>query len=274
MPDIEQIAIRKYELNMLYLQKNHLKLCKDLQNLDMAIQNNHYQQQYDLEYIEGNFDIKEISSGKYLYNKQSNKTHKSYAEHTSLDKNKSTIETFALYNLSEKDINTDKHHIRAKKYIYPMMKYSLENSKNNTKMKKIVKFIFSGVGLGLHIEAIDKKINASQYLIIEDNIEIFKLSLFTTNYYEIAKNAKIYFSVLEDVHTFTETYNKFMKDSYTYNYLLKYNHLKTHSLTKLKHIISLAGSQLFVAFPYQLQLDKLIQTYSSNSIWPFFKQKH
>ena len=259
MVDIEQTAIKTYESNMQHLQSNHTKLYKDLLELDMAMQNNLHQQQYDLEYVEGNFDVKQLSTGKYLYGKQSDKIVQAYTENINFDKQKNTIESFPLIDLSKKNIWA--HHIRAREYIYPMMKYSLDNSKKDTKMKRIVKFVFSGLGLGLHIEAIDNKIHANRYLIIEDDIELFKLSLFTTKYYEIAKHSTIYFSVLEDVHTFTKTYNSFMEDAYMYNYLLKYTHFASHSYTKLKHIISLTSSLTFVSFPYQLQLDKFVSPF-------------
>ncbi len=256
MANIEEMAIKTYEQNIQYIQSKHTNLYKDLLELDIAMQNNHYQQQYDLEYVEDNFDIKEISTNKYIYNKNSKQISESYAEHTTLEKNTSSIESFPLYDLSKHSIN--EHGISARKYIYPMMKYSLDNTKENPKMKRIAKFIFSGIGLGLHIETIDKKINATSYLIIEDNIEFFKLSLFTTKYYEIAKHATLYFSILEDIHTFKKTYSEFIENAYMCNYLLKYTHIASHSFTKLKHIISLTSSQLFVAYPYQLQLDKYI----------------
>jgi len=258
MEEIEQIALKTYELNMQYLQENHPTLHKDLLNFDKAMQSNHHVQRYDLEYVEGNFDIKDLSTGKYLYNKESNKVSAAYAQQTTLDKNISVIEIFGLFDLDQDGTIFNKHAFHAREYIFPFMKYSLEHSQKNAKMKEIVKFIFSGVGLGLHIEAIHQKIHASRYLIIEDNIEFFKLSLFTTPYYEVAKTATIYFSVLEDVHTFTNTYNKFIDDAYIYNNILKYTHIRSHALTKLKHLISLTAVLPFVVFPYQLQLDRSI----------------
>ena len=255
MEDIEQKALQIYELNMQYIQTKHPTLHKDLLELDIAIQSNLYQQQYDLEYIEDNFDIKEISTGKYIYNKTSKQTSQSFAEHITLDKNSGSIESFVMVDINDK---AKESILRPRKYIYPMMKYTVDHNQDNSRMKEVVKFIFSGVGLGLHIEEIDKKIQARRYLIIEDNIEMFKLSLFTTKYYEIAKHATIHFSVLEDIHTFTDTYNNFKDDAYVYNYLVKYIHLKSHSYIKLKHITAINLSQTFVTFSYQLQLDRFI----------------
>lgn len=257
MVDIEQIALKTYELNMQYIQTKHPTLYRDLLALDTAIQNNQFPQQYDLEYVEENFDIKEISTGKYIYNKKSKQISQSYTEHVTLKKSNGSIESFDIHDID--NIDSSYGFIsRSREYIYPLMTYYINHSKDNTNMKEIMKFIFSGVGLGLHIEAIHNKIQAKKYLIIEDNIEIFKLSLFTAKYYEIAKHATIYFSVLEDIHTFAKTYNRFLKDGYIYNHLLKYTHLTSHSYIKLKHMIAINSAQIFVIFSYQLQLDRFV----------------
>ena len=258
MIDIEQEAIKTYELNMQYLKKNHPNLHKDLLSLDLEMQNGNIQQKFDLEYIEDNFDIKEIATGKYIYEKESNKIAQSYADTTVFDKDISTIESFSMLDLTDEKVKLEDFTIRARQYIYPMMTYSVKNIKRNSKMKEIVKYIFSGIGLGSHIQSIHNKIHGHRYLIIEDDIEIFKLSLFVTKYYEIAKEATIYFSVLEDETAFKITYDRYMQDAFMYNYLIKYTHLSIHSHVKLKQLISFTGSQTYVAYPYQLQLDRYL----------------
>ncbi|QOY54560.1 motility associated factor glycosyltransferase family protein [Candidatus Sulfurimonas marisnigri] len=269
MKNIEDEAINTYQQNIKYLQESHPKLHQDLQNFELAIQNKHYEQQFDLEYIDNNFDIKEISTQKYMYGKKTNEISESITKNINFFKADHTIESFAMFRTSEEFFKTtQEHYRRARQHIYPIMNYYLENQTNNPEMKKIVKFIFLGVGLGLHLSTIDAKIQASNYLIIEDDIEIFKLSLFTCKYYELAKNAELTFSVLEDINAFTNTFTNFLRNAYIFNYKIKYFHLKTHSNVKLKHILSILSSQGFSFFPYQLQLDNSI------SALPYIKKKY
>ena len=65
-------------------------------------------------------------------------------------------------------------------------------------MKNLLKFIFCGVGLGFHIAEIQNKVKSSLIFIMEDNLEIFRLSLFTTNYQSISEQARLFFSIMDD----------------------------------------------------------------------------
>ncbi len=261
MQNIEEKAIQTYQSNIEYLSIMHPTLHKDLINFDMAVEAGNYQQQYALEYINNNFDVTLLEEDdKYLYGKNSINISNSYAKYVNFAKDSSTIEIFSIIDIEDEDTIMDKQTLHARKKIYPMMTYFKKNEQKGD-MKEIVKFIFSGVGLGLHIEKIDEKVQGHRYLIIEDDIELFKLSLFTTKYYEIAQRADIVFSVLEHINNFEKTYYNFINDAYMYNHLIKYTHLTSHSYVKLKHIISLTGSINFVTFPYQMKLDKVLSPY-------------
>ncbi|WP_419671179.1 hypothetical protein [Aliarcobacter butzleri] len=69
----------------------------------------------------------------------------------------------------------------------------LENKKKSLKNLKIDKFVFLGTLLGRHIPKIAEKINADLYLVLERNLEIFRLSLFTIDYTILAKNGASFF---------------------------------------------------------------------------------
>lgn len=56
------------------------------------------------------------------------------------------------------------------------------------------KFIFAGTLLGIHLNDIHRKLQKKTYLIIEPNIEIFRLSLFLCDYSEFL-NSKIFFAI-------------------------------------------------------------------------------
>ena len=51
----------------------------------------------------------------------------------------------------------------------------IENTKDYDTMKLIEKYIFIGVGLGIHIELTHKKIKSEEYFIIEDDLELAEL---------------------------------------------------------------------------------------------------
>lgn len=252
MEDIEQLALQTYGLNMEYLKNTHRKLHSLMEEFEAALQNGEYSQKFDLEYVNGGFDIKEINSGTYMYNQDSAQFVTETLKQVNFEKESSCIITAPIDDIN--DLDTSKYKKEMEMRIFVLAKYIASQDIESTDMKEVQKYIFSGVGLGLHIEPIDRKIKASHYLIIEDHIEIFKLSLFTTKYYELAKKATLYFSVYEDTETFTKTYQNFLQQGYMYNHRLKYTHLSTHSNVKLKHLLVLMSNLSFISFHYQLRL--------------------
>ena len=75
------------------------------------------------------------------------------------------------------------------------------------------RFIFFGVGLGLHLTSIDKKIAGQHYLIVEDDLELFKFSTFVTSYATLAQSAKLYFSVFDKEEQFFVIAEDFIQKS-------------------------------------------------------------
>ena len=73
-----------------------------------------------------------------------------------------------------------------------------EEIKEDKKYEKIDKFIFLGNLLGTQIIDFYNKINFKSCFIYEPNLEIFILSLFTTNYMQLSKNIKFTFSIMND----------------------------------------------------------------------------
>ena len=71
--------------------------------------------------------------------------------------------------------------------------------KEKTTMKKLYKFIFLGVGLGLHLTTIHEKLQSNVYFIVEEDLELFRLSLFVTNYKDMSSHgAQLLFSIFDD----------------------------------------------------------------------------
>jgi len=159
--NIEEAVVDRFEKNMKYFENDQPELYAKLASFDSAIEQDLYQNRYDLVFNNNNFDVKEFETGNYLYG------------------------------------------CNSKKYAYEVG----EKLKN-----KIDKFIFFGIGLGVHLENILKNSEAKNCLIIEDDLELFKLSTFVTPYYKLAKSSDLYFSVFDDEESFSKTAKLFFED--------------------------------------------------------------
>lgn len=257
MQSIETIAVQTYQDNLAYFKESQPKLLEILNVISLAIENGDFKEHYALEYINEYFDVKELNSGNFLYSGNSNHISKEFSKIVNFNKDKYTFEGLPVYrstNVNSADVK------RAEMGgILPLMDYYLDNTHEDDVMSSIDKFIFVGVALGLHIPIIDSAVKASEYLIIEDDLELFRLSLFTTDYAKLAKSAKLHFSIADDDHLFLITMLPFLDDSFFYNRFLKYAHFPTHSTNKLKQIQNAILSQGFISFPYKVELNKALR---------------
>ena len=119
-------------------------------------------------------------------------------------------------------------------------KFAYEIAQNFS--EKVEKFAFFGVGLGVHLTAIDKKISSSSYLIVEDDLELFKLSTLVTPYYELAYNSKLYFSVFESEDEFKDEVDVFLNSTKTNTNILHYS-MSNHSDTKKIYFNKIFGKE-------------------------------
>ncbi|MDQ1245367.1 MAG: hypothetical protein QG565_1708 [Campylobacterota bacterium] len=258
MQDIEAKALSTYEKNLEYFLKTNHTIFKKIQLFDIA--SDHINLKYELEYKDGYFDVIEILSKHYLYNTNSNEYAKEVAAGVNYNKNTFLFNGVMDYHVSPKQIEIVKAqkeftHSNIKD-VLPIMHYAMKTAPSTTTMKHIDKFIFIGVGLGGHVTAIDEKIKSSEYLIIEDDTELFRLSMFVTPYYELAKKANLHFSIAQNENDFTRTMAGFLEGSFFNNRYIKYFHFPAHSNAKIKLIQNNLASQTYFTFPYDIQLDK------------------
>lgn len=92
------------------------------------------------------------------------------------------------------------------------------------------KFIFLGTLLGVHLNDLDKHLHSKCYLILEKSIEIFRLSLFLTDYEALALNAQLFFGIEEDHAQTTQTILRFL------NYKTNFNHRIGFEVADVKSI--------------------------------------
>ena len=258
MESIENQVMQLYQDNLNYIQANHPELFKTLQVFEYALQNNEIEERYALELTDKDyFDIKDLTKDKWLYGEDSKLYSQALCDKVSFKKAVSSFEGFAVEDVQNVE-EAKKDDTDGTSGIYPMLSYYIKNSKEDEEVLSIRKFIFLGVGLGLHIPLIDAKICADDYLVIEDNFELFRLSLFLTPYCDIAKFVTFHFSIAQYDNDFTTTMNIFLATNPFYNRHIKFMHFATHSTRKIKKIQSSILTQTFIVFPYGLQLRTLL----------------
>ncbi len=262
MKTIEQQATQTYLDNIAYLQKVHPSLHQQILALETSMDKGYYQAKYDLEYKNNYFDIIELSTKNYLYGSNSNDNAKMAAKSINFKKNENVLETFFSRSFSDKELEYyQSQNVETSAYhgLAPIMDYANKHAaKNSTTMKNIKKFVFLGTGLGFHIEAIHKKIGAKAYLIIEDDLELFRLSLFTLNYNNLAQESNLYFWVFDDP-LFHQIVANFLSDSFVDNHYIKFFHLLSHPDIKFKTIQSIIASQEHLTFSYTALMNQYIK---------------
>ena len=258
MQEIQTKAMQKYAKNREFFSQKHPDIFHKLMLLEEAINNKQYKEKYALEYKEKYFDVVELSSGNFLYNSNSVKISEQLTAQVNLSKNSQIFEGFGMYLDYEKDKDNFDDKTEGSEGVFPLMSYYLKNTPKNPQFKEIEKFIFIGVGLGLHIPQIAKKIQAEEYFIIEDDLELFRLSLFTTPYYKLQGN--LFFSIAEQKDRFTQNFKNFLELSFFRNRYLKYSYFPAHSKEKIAFIKNALALQAFSSFPYKTLLKKIMRS--------------
>ena len=223
--------------NLAFLSEYDNELYHRVDELSRMIERGEYKEKYALEFNmnDGDFDIYDILNDKYLYNKNPKKFNSELlrkseqyegnyildlAEHFSpihkgvpiIDKtNRFEFENMTQFNTLS--VNN------AWEYLNAIGDY-IDNKKK--RLKNIKKFIFLGTLLGRHIPKIAKNIDANMYLVLERNLEIFRLSLFTVDYTILAKK-HVTFSIMDNVFDTETKISRFFKMNYLENYLIKFS---------------------------------------------------
>jgi len=259
MSDIETIAIQTYQDNMQYFLDFQPELYKLLEYFNKALQNGDYPANYDLEYTAENyFDISILKTNNFFYGCDSLEYSKELIKNITYKKDEHIFETTLAHDVSDsKEFKQKSNELIAD--VLPIMNYVNKYSQITDEMKEIQKFIFIGTGLGLQISELQKSLNLKNILIIEDDLELFKLSLFTTSYKDISSKSKLYFSIAQDENMFLDSMKKFLSNSFYDNRYIKYNHFPLHDTNKIKHIQNAIASQSYLVFPYSMALQKLIR---------------
>jgi len=261
MIDINELVTKNFQDNIEYLEKEHPKVFDKLAALDSAIENKHYTEKYELIYENSYFDVMEISTGKLLYGQDSREFARLVTKRIDYNPKVDTFECFQNFIIS----NNEKEKIKKENFNHYLSKYIdiidyiQTNSQENQFLRKLNKFIFFGSGLGLHIQSVHQKITSETYLIVEDNLELFRLSLFVTNYKTIANDSKIIFSIFESNDEFSESSKKFLDNNYYDNSYIKYFTMLSHGTDKKKLFHAEVASQPHLTYSYNTMLTQSLK---------------
>lgn len=258
MQEIEAMLHSVYLKNLDFLDENYPALFQKVEKLSKEIESGEYEEQYALEMMNGYFDIKNLKDGGYYYASNSYEDAEQRATYNDFTLNSS-------WDLLRKTPD-GKHLLKSLEYtdVLPIVEYINENvDLLDIEYREIFKMVFIGTGLGLHINEIYKQINPKAVLIIEPELEIFRLSLFTLDYTQfVGTNKVLFFAIDDDPVERLKVYRSFEKYQEYVNFNVKhYKLLKSHDDIKDEITDFFAKGGAF-NFPYKLVLDNLRNTLS------------
>ena len=240
--NINEFIVNNFKLNIEYFQQYYPALYKKIVDFEVALDGGYYQERYKLIYENDSFDVVELSTENSLYNLQSLSYAKRVASSINYDFSEDAFATFAI------STNKDKE---------GMEFLELLEDSTSKELCHIDKFVFFGVGLGLHLASVDKKIDAQSYLIVEDDLELFRLSLFTVNYQEFSQDKKLFFSVFEDQDEFSKSVDSFLEYKFYLNHYIKFFLMLSHSKEKVELFHLVVSKQPHLSFHYTDMFEQL-----------------
>lgn len=237
--------------NLAFLSEYDNKLYHRIDELSRMIENGTYEEKYYLEFImeSGDFDIYDVVNEKYMYEKKPKEVNDEWINKICFDEKNSilNIQDHFLFKEQFSDNKKDRFNFEdLNQYNILTLNdtFQYSNALNdfldveNKKLKKIEKFIFIGTLLGRHIPAIAEKVDAKSYLVLERNLEIFRLSLFTVDYTILAKKGAI-FSIMDDIRDEEKKIYDFLNFSKFDNYLLKISTTNINTSSYVDNILSI-----------------------------------
>ncbi|WP_419771212.1 MAG: 6-hydroxymethylpterin diphosphokinase MptE-like protein [Candidatus Marinarcus sp.] len=125
--------------------------------------------------------------------------------------------------------------------------------------QEVQKFIFVGTLLGVHINDFHNQLRAKSYLIIEPDIEIFRLSMFMTDYETLAQNSSLYFCIAQSESQINSIVNQFLEEFQEYNHFIHYelgSQKNAHLIPKLSLLLTQFNEMRYPFSEYILSLQR------------------
>ncbi|MEW5831659.1 MAG: 6-hydroxymethylpterin diphosphokinase MptE-like protein [Campylobacterota bacterium] len=259
MERIQEQAIQTFQNNLTFFKEHHKHVYDKISILQEAIEQGNYRENYALEYRDGYFDVKELSSGYCLYNQSSLEHARTCTEQVSMNKTESVLETFYNFEFSENAAATAAETDPTKSSYAttaPVIRYVHEVAPKDKPLLQIYKYIFLGTGLGVHMAQIHQKIKSHMYLFIENNLEIFRLSLFVTDYSSAFGGSELHFCIADTPADFRERFNRFFHIGFLYNNYLKFSLFSDAYAHLIPQLQSFIASQSHLTYSHHRLLEK------------------
>lgn len=260
--ELQNALTTTFLANLAFLSEYDKELYYRIDELSRMIENGTYKEKYALDFImeSGDFDIYDIVNDKYLYNKKPKKINDEMIKKVEFNE-KNAIFDLPEYFVFQKPEEVNK----TKRFDYQNGSECILATRNDTfeysntlndflekrkkKIKKIKKFIFLGTLLGRHIPRIAQKIDADMYLVLERNLEIFRLSLFTVDYTILASKGAI-FSIMDNSLEEEKKISEFITTEGLDNYLIKLSSTGINIDEYIDNLLSMLHSVRPTAYDY------------------------
>lgn len=201
LEELQKTLGQIYLKNIEFFKKNHIDIYEKIVFFE-----NQNIENYSLEFINDEFGLIDLKTKQNLYKKEP------FGDSLNRVNNFSLSNAFTLINL---DKIPKRGHYEDEINSYMYLNEYIENFENID--LKVEKFIFIGTLLGVHLNDFHKSLNAKSYLIIEPNIEIFKLSLFLCDYEDLSKNSKLFFAIFFSEFELEKITKEFLNYKYELN---------------------------------------------------------
>ncbi len=276
--NLQNTLAKAFLSNLSFLYDYDRELYLKVDELSNMINDGTYKEKYQLEFLEeqGEFDIYDLRNKKYLYNKKPKQWNDKIVNSFNMDE-KGSILTLEKEFYSGKILEIDKK-LKYELFnidhgnaftINDISKFvNILNEKQNNKkrLKELKKTIFLGTLLGRHISRIVTKHESDLYLIVEKNLEIFRLSLFVLDLTLLAKNSGVIFSVMEDEFEYEKKVVKFLQINALDNYLIKLSTTDINIQSYLDSTLSAVLNTKPSAFDYNRILYNFVRNISDKLV--------
>ncbi|MDY0051187.1 MAG: DUF115 domain-containing protein [Aliarcobacter sp.] len=255
--------------NLAFLSEYDNELFQRIDGLSKKIQKEEYKERYRLEFNkdEGDFDIYDIEHDIFLYDKKPRQKNIKTLSEINFDTKGSfsILEPFYFADNNKIEVNDNNtiFEINGRKLIDDINEFKSILKDNlstysEQKVKNIDKFMFIGTLLGRHIPLIISKIKAKNFFVCEDNLEIFRLSLFVVDYSNLARNGNtVVFSIMEEKFIFNNKCSVFLCNDYHQNYIIKYYTTNYNVKSYFDDTIDALINEKSTSFNHYMMLDNV-----------------
>ena len=271
-----------YEDNMQFLEIYNKDVFEKVNALTSKIEEENYKSRYELEFVNNSFNILDMENKKYIYETSLEEYTKKSVSETDFSTNGSISNLMnSIYStdnaeelrLLNNDIQTEsfQHIMKDVNKFRKLLDYP---SVGETKqMKYVPSFIFLGSLLGSHFLSLKEKFNFKSCLIIEPDLELFRLSLFVTEYKILTDKNRLFFSVGDTNNQMIKCMEQFILYNSFENYTYKYYSTSYHDKNLFNNFaLALQNSTPF-AYDHYRQINYAKESIRSINKFPVLLEK-